>query len=224
MGFFGKKKATLAYVVAPQPPAAPVQAQAPMPVFDDPDDVTRWEVIPLANSSIVAVMDKYDECVEKAGKTEKAYALGDAEFFNGIRQHEASRKAFHDHGIQSEGALRGLLVELQALTKRAQEHWQNLLFLLPQGDNDLARLADWCMLRGVDPDVRVRLISHAFVVWTNFGTTLRSFGLVMESSTGAADTFVELRGSRALRARTVDRARRCSRRRADATTTERRSW
>jgi len=173
MGLFSKKKSTQAYAVAPPPPAAP--AQAPMPVFDDPNDATRWELIRLAYSSIVAVGDKYKECFNKAGKTEKAYALGDAEFFNGIRQDEASRKAFHDHGIQSEGALRGLLVELQALTKGAQEHWQNLLFLLPPGDDDLSRLADWCMLHGVDSEVTALLISNSFFIHTNFGTTLQSF-------------------------------------------------
>jgi hypothetical protein len=173
MGLFSKKKSTQAYAVAPPPPAAP--AEAPMPVFDDPDDATRWELIRLAYSSIVAVGDKYKECFDKAGRTEKAYALGDAESLNGIRQQEADRKAFHDHGIRSEGALQGLLVELQALTTRAQEHWHNLLFLLPPGDDEFTRLADWCMLHGVDSEVTALLIGNSFFIYTNFGTTLRSF-------------------------------------------------
>jgi hypothetical protein len=174
MGLFSKKKAKQTYAREPEPqPAAPIQA--PTPVFDDPEDATRWEIVHSANSLLAARMDKYQECFETADRMEKAYAMGDAEFVDGVRQHEISRKAFHDMGVRSEGELQGLLVELQASTTAAREQWQNLLFMLPAGDNDVMRIADWCMSHGVDSEIMSSLLSNSIFINTDFGTTRQSF-------------------------------------------------
>ena len=67
MGLFSKKKPNQTYVADPAPqPAAPVQA--PTPVFDDPEDATRWEMVISTNSLLAAMMDKQQECFEKAEK------------------------------------------------------------------------------------------------------------------------------------------------------------
>lgn len=174
MGLFSKKKPTQTYIADPVPqPAAPVQA--PTPVFDDPDDVTRWEMVHSASSLLAARMDKYQECFEKAERMEKAYAMGDAEFVDGVRQHEISRKSFHDMGVRSEGELQALLVELEAATTAARGQWQNLLFLLPAGDNDVMRIADWCMSHGVESELLSSLLSNSMFINTDFGTTRESF-------------------------------------------------
>ncbi len=154
--------------------AAPVEPT--MPAFDDPDDVTRWETLHSANSMLAAMMEKYQECFEKADMTEGAYAMGDAEFVDGVRQHEISRKHFHDMGVRCESELGGLLAELQVATLAAREQWQNLLFLLPgSADNDIMKIADWSMSHGVDSEVMSSLVSNSMFINCDFGTTRQSF-------------------------------------------------
>lgn len=175
MGLFSKKKPAQTYAAdpPPQPVAAPVPA--PPPAFDDPEDATRWEMVHSTHSLLTAMMDKNGECFEKADMTERAYAMGDAEFVDGVRQHEISRKNFHDMGVRSEAELQALLVELQAATTAARDQWQNLLFLLPAGDNDVLRIADWCMSHGVDSEIMSSLLSNSMFINTDFGTTRQSF-------------------------------------------------
>lgn len=177
MGLFSKKKTTQPYAPDLEPAtqvAAPVKPA--MPAFDDPDDVTRWETLHSANSLLAAMMDKYQECFEKAEMTEKAYAMGDAEFVDGIRQHEISRKNFHDTGVWCESELGGLLAELQVAMLTAREQWQNLLFLLPgSAENDIMKVADWSTSHGVDSEVMSTLLSNSMFINCDFGTTRQSF-------------------------------------------------
>lgn len=177
MALFSKKKTTQTY--APEFESAP-QVAAPvkpaMPAFDDPDDVTRWETLHSANSLLAAMMEKYQECFEKADRTERAYAMGDAEFVDGVRQHEISRKNFHDMGVRSEGELEGLSAELRAATLAAREQWQNLVFLLPgSAENDVMKIAEWSMSHGVDTELMSSLVSNGMFINCDFGTTRQSF-------------------------------------------------
>lgn len=177
MGLFGKKKTTQTYTqdVEPVPPvAAPVRPA--MPAFDDPDDVTRWETLHSANSLLAAMMSKYEECFEKAELTEKAYAMANAEFVDGVRQHEISRKNFHDQGVLWESELEGLLAELGAAMSAAREQWQNLIFLLPaSSENDIMRIANWSTSHAVDSQVMSSLLSNSMFVNCDFGTTRQTF-------------------------------------------------
>jgi hypothetical protein len=79
MGLFRQRKATRTYVQeSPERPAAPVQP--PTPVFQNPEDLERWEIVHSAHSLVAAMMSKYQECFEKADLAHKAFAIGDAEF------------------------------------------------------------------------------------------------------------------------------------------------
>lgn len=178
VGLFSKKKTTQTYTPEVEPaPQITAPARPVMPTFDDPDDVTRWEALHSANSLLAAMMEKYQECFEKADMTERAYAMGNAEFVDGIRQHEISRKHFHDMGVRSESELEGLLAELRAETLAAREQWQNLLFLLPPGsaDNDIMKIADWATSHGVDSEVMSSLLSNSMFINCDFGTSRQSF-------------------------------------------------
>lgn len=176
MGLFSKKSTQIIvaeeFDPAPQS-TAPVQLAAP--AFDDPDDVTRWEMVHSANSLLAAMMAKYQECFEKAELMERAYAMGDAEFVNGVRQHEISRKNFHDRGVQLERELDELLLELRASTSAAREQWQNLVFLLPGSDNGVMKIGAWCISHGVDSEVMSSLIGNGVFINTDFGATRQSF-------------------------------------------------
>lgn len=175
MGLFSKKKTAPAFQTQDSEPAPVAPVRPAMPTFEDPNDATRWETVHSAEALLVAMMEKYEECFQKADMTEKAIAMGNAEFVDGVRQHEISRKHFQDLGVQMDGELNGLLAELRNVTSAAREQWQNLLFLLPGTDNDIMKISDWCMSHGVPSETMTSLLSNAMFINADFGTTRQSF-------------------------------------------------
>jgi len=185
VGLFSKKTKAQTYVPEFEPaPQVAARVKPTMPAFDDPDDVTRWETFHSANSLLVVLKDKFEECFEKAQKTEKAYAMGNTEFVDGVRQHEMSRKNFHDMGVKWESELGALLAELRVATLAAREQWQNLLFLLPDNatslppsvDHDIVQILGWSTTHGVDLEIMNPMISNALLYMdSDFGSTLQSF-------------------------------------------------
>lgn len=152
-----------------------VTSQPPMPNFDDPADEARWNMVYAVHSSLEDMMNCYQECFEKAQHVEKAYGMADAEFVDGVRQHEISREHFRKHAIESEKGLEPLLRNLQEVTAIARDQWSNLLFLLPEGEHDVMRLADWCDSHGVPGETMSSIVGNAMFTHTDFGTDRQSF-------------------------------------------------
>lgn len=180
MGLFGKKKqrgyANEPVQTVPEDNvqnAAPVELTAPS--FEDPQDTTRWKMVHSLHSSLVDMMDKYQLCFEKAEYVEKAYGMANAEFVDGVRQHEISRDHFRNQAVQWEQELEGLLHDLRGTTQTAQGQWGDLMFLLPDAENDVMKLANWCTANGVDSEVMSSIVGNGMFMHTDFGTTRDSF-------------------------------------------------
>jgi hypothetical protein len=179
MALFGKKKPqTQGYASVdsrPDPPQNIPPVPPPMPSFEDPEDITRWQMVHALRASLADMMTKNTECFEKAELAEKAIAMGNAEFVDGIRQHEISRENFRNVGVRKDTELEGLLVELRSATALAQSQWDNLLFLLPGSDNDVMKIFNWCESHGVDTEISGAIIAEGMFVRTDFGLPRASF-------------------------------------------------
>lgn len=179
MALFGKKKSQAqSYASAdslPEPPRSVKPAEPPMPTFDDPEDLTRWQMVHALRAALDDMVAKNTECFEKAEYAEKAIAMGNAEFVDGIRQHEISREHFRNVGIQADAELQPLLAELRAATAFALSQWENLVFLLPGTDNDVMKIFDWCESHGVDSEMSGAILAEGMFIRTDFGLTRESF-------------------------------------------------
>lgn len=183
MALFGKPRSKLldqltsqqASTPAPMPmPRAPLPAPA-APLFDDPQDARRWKLMSSLDATLSAMMAKNSECFDTAEQVEKAYAMADSEYVNGIRQHEISRQNFRTHGTQSEHRLSGLLAELRSLTLVAQGQWNDLIALLPGDEPDVMKIANWAMSHRVDTAVLSSVLANGMFLNTDFGMTRASF-------------------------------------------------
>jgi hypothetical protein len=161
MALFGKKKPqTQGYASVdsrPDPPQNIPPVPPPMPSFEDPEDITRWQMVHALRASLADMMTK------------------NTEFVDGIRQHEISRENFRNVGVRKDTELEGLLVELRSATALAQSQWDNLLFLLPGSDNDVMKIFNWCESHGVDTEISGAIIAEGMFVRTDFGLTRASF-------------------------------------------------
>ncbi len=138
------------------------------PEFDDPEDATRWQLVHAVHSSLIEMMDKYQACFEKAENVEKAYSMTTV-------GHEISRENFRKHAVDREKELEGLLLNLREATVAAQGQWNDLMFLLPGEENDIMKLANWCMANGVDSEIMSSIAGNGMFLHTDFGTTRASF-------------------------------------------------
>lgn len=152
-----------------------VSMEPPAPAFDDPQDATRWKMVYAVHSSLLEMMDKYQLCFEKAEHVEKAFGMANAEFVDGVRQHEISREYFRKHAVDGEKELEGLLLNLREVTVTAQNQWNDLMFLLPGEEHDIMKLANWCMANGVDSEVMSSIVGNGMFTHTDFGATRQSF-------------------------------------------------
>ncbi len=152
-----------------------VSVEPPAPAFDDSEDALRWKMIHSLQSALAAMVEKNSLCFEKAEFVEKAFAMANAEFVDGIRQHEISREHFRKLGEKSERELEVPLGDLRETTLAAQSQWRDLLFLLPGSENDVMRIGNWCMSHGVDSEVLSSVVSNGIFINTDFGLTRDSF-------------------------------------------------
>lgn len=147
----------------------------PAPAFEDPEDALRWKLVSSVHSALAGMMAKYEQCFEKAELVEKAFNVANAEFVNGVRQHEISKANFRAHGLSAERELEGLLTELRTATSAARQQWKDLLFLLPGAENDVMRFANWALPQGVDSEMFSFILGNAVFTSTDFGVTRESF-------------------------------------------------
>lgn len=152
-----------------------VSVEPPAPEFEDPEDALRWKMLHSIQSALAAMMDNYQQCFETAETVEKAYGMANAEFVDGVRQHEISREHFRNMGVRWEGQLVSLLSDLRETTSAALNQWKNLMFLLPGSDNEAMKVSNWCMSRGVDSEVASSVVGNGIFAYTDFGLTRQSF-------------------------------------------------
>ena len=159
---------TLVSDVVPAKPSAPT-------TVEDAEDALRWKMVHSVRGAIEEMMDKYSKCFEMAERVEKAFGMADAEFVNGVRQHEISRNSFRQLGVRSERELQALLAGLRETTVGALSQWQDLIFLLPGSEHDIVKISTWCMSHGVDPEATSSLVSNGMFLYTDFGLTRETF-------------------------------------------------
>jgi hypothetical protein len=149
--------------------------ESAMPTFEDPEDTLRWKLLYSLQTSLTEWMDKYEQCLEKFDLVERAFAIANTEFYDGVRQAEASRENFRLTGVRHENELPGLLGDLRAATIAAKSQWEDLVFLLPGPDNDVTKIVTWSMSHGVDSEVFSAVASQGMYTVTDFGLTKESF-------------------------------------------------
>lgn len=152
-----------------------VSVEPPAPAFADPEDSLRWKLVHSVRAALAEMMVKNSQCFKKAESVEQAFAMANAEFVAGVRQHEISRENFRRHGEKSERDLEALLADLREATFAAQNRWRDLLSLLPGSENDVKRIANWCLSHGVTSEVLSSLVSNGMFINTDFGLTRASF-------------------------------------------------
>jgi hypothetical protein len=150
-------------------------AEPAQPKFEDPTDALQWRMVHSVQVALTDMMDKYQQCFEKAEHVEKAFGMANAEFVNGVRQHEISRENFRQLGVRSERALEALLADLRTATIAAQNQWKDLAFLLPGDEKDVMKIASWCNSHGVDSELLSSVVGNGMFIYTNFGLTKESF-------------------------------------------------
>ena len=176
--FFKGQLEPQAVVGTPQSLVATAPATAslsPPPAFADPENTLRWTTLQNVHSALTEMLAKNSECFEKAEHIEKAFDIANAEFVNGVRQHEISRENFRKAAERYEAELAPLLGALREATLAAQHAWKDLLFLLPGTENDVMRIANWCMSHGVDSEVMSFVVANGMFIHTDFGLTRASF-------------------------------------------------
>lgn len=174
---------------APSNDAAPITPPPPA----SEEDAARMKMLHATHAALTAMMDKNQECHEKAEYVEKAYSVANMDVVNGVQQAEISKNNFRKMGVEFERELEGLLAELQTATAIAQDHWNNLIFLLPpapttgplaegfaegssgDGGGELLTLMSFCMDQGVDSQISSSLVSHAMLLNTDYGLTRESY-------------------------------------------------
>lgn len=155
--------------------ASGVSVEIPATVFDDPEDALRWELVHSLHVSLSTLMEKLEQCSEKAQFVEKCFGIANSEFVNGVRQAEASRRGFYNSAVKADRELEVLLVGLREATMEARNKWENLLFVLPGSENDVMKLVSWCTSHGVDSEVWSYVATNGMLTQTNFGVTRESF-------------------------------------------------
>ncbi len=152
-----------------------VSLHGSVPEFQDPDDALRAKMVLTVQTSYAAWIDKYQQCLDKNSSVENAFAMANAEFVDGVRQHEISRNYFRETAVTLQRELEGLLVELRALTISAHNQWKDLLFLLPGPNDDLMKIANWCESHNYDSEWILTSISLPMYFKSDFGLSRESF-------------------------------------------------
>jgi hypothetical protein len=155
--------------------ASAVSVEPPAPEFEDPEDALRWKMVHAVQTALAEMMDRYQECFEKAEKVEKAFGLANAEVVDGVQHHPISRENFRKMGVKLEEELARTLAELRERTSSAASQWKDLVFLMPAGENDIMKIGNWCMSHGVSSETSSALISNGAFIHTDFGLTRESF-------------------------------------------------
>lgn len=143
--------------------------------FDNSEDTLRWTTLQNVHAALTEMLARYQTSFEKAEHTEKAYGMANAEYVDGVRQHEISRESFRKAAVRNEAELAPLLAQLREATQAARAGWQDLIFLLPGAENDVMRVANWCIANGVSSEMLSFVVANSMLINTDFGLSRDSF-------------------------------------------------
>jgi hypothetical protein len=117
----------------------------------------------------------YDECIEKADNSEKARAMSQTEYVNGVQQHPISKRNFASMADRLEAELTPLLQSLRELSVKGESEWSNFMFLAGGPNSDFSTALMWCNEHGIDPSTVSTIAVDGLFLRCNFGLTKASF-------------------------------------------------
>jgi hypothetical protein len=117
----------------------------------------------------------YDECIEKADNSEKARAMSQTEYVNGVQQHPISKRAFASMADGLERELTPLLQQLHELSAKGEGVWSNFMFLAGGPNSDFSTAITWCTEHGIDSNTVSAIAVDGLFLRCDFGLTKASF-------------------------------------------------
>jgi hypothetical protein len=128
----------------------------------------------------------YEECIEKADNSEKARAMSQTEYVNGVQQHPISKRNFASMADRLEGELTSLLQKLQELSTKGQRMWSDFMFLAGGPNSDFSTAMIWCAEHGIDSVSTIAV--NGLFLRCDFGLTKASFLKENERLTAALES------------------------------------
>jgi len=117
----------------------------------------------------------YEECIEKADNSERARAMSQTDYVNGVQQHPISKQSFAGMADRLEGELTSLLQELHELSAKGQGMWSDFMFLAGGPNSDFSTAMLWCTQHGIDSSSVSTIAVQGLFLRSDFGLTKASF-------------------------------------------------
>jgi hypothetical protein len=149
----------------PAPPAAPANSE---------EEMTREMAYSLA-AICKEASQLYNECIEKVNDSEKARALSQTDYVNGVQQHPISKRTFAGMADRLEGELTSLLQKLHEVSAQSESVWNNFMFLAGGPDSDIGTAMMWCSEHGIDSTTVSSIAVDGLFLKCDFGLTKASF-------------------------------------------------
>lgn len=130
----------------------------------------------------------YEECIEKADNSEKARAMSQTEYVNGVQQHPISKRNFASMADRLEGELTSLLQKLRELSAKGQGVWSDFMFLAGGPNSDFSTAIMWCTEHGIDSSTVSTIAVNGLFLRCDFGLTKASFLKENERLTAAMES------------------------------------
>lgn len=162
---------TIPAVPAHAPASAAPAAPAPANSEDELAKETAYSLAAMCEEA----SRLYNECIDKADKSEKARAMAQTDYVNGVQQHPLSKQSFAGMADRLEGELTSLLRELHELSAKGQRVWSNFMFLAGGPDSDFSTAMMWCTQHGIDSSTVSAIAVNGLFLRCDFGLTKASF-------------------------------------------------
>jgi hypothetical protein len=117
----------------------------------------------------------YEECIEKADNGERARAMSQTDYVNGVQQHPISKQNFASMADRLEGELTSLLQKLHELSVKGQSVWNDFMFLAGGPNSDFSTAIMWCTQHGIDSSTVSTIAVNGLFLRCDFGLTKASF-------------------------------------------------
>jgi hypothetical protein len=166
---------------APTPAAAPAPAPATSaaPAASAVPATSEEEMTKEMAYSLAAMCEEasrlYDECIDKADKSERARAMSQTDYVNGVQQHHLSKQSFAGMADRLEGELTSLLKELHELSAKGERTWSDFMFLAGGPNSDFSTAMLWCAQHGIDSSSVSTIAVQGLFLRCDFGLTKASF-------------------------------------------------
>ncbi len=179
MPLFGKRRevhspSATTPVAAPEPPPAPAAPAAVATPASSEEEMTKEMAYSLA-AMCQEASRLYDECIDKADKSEKARAMSQTDYVNGVQQHPLSKQSFAGMADRLEAELPLLLQQLRGLSANGESRWSDFMFLAGGPNSDFSTAMQWCIQHGIDSNTVSTIAVQGLFLRCDFGLTKASF-------------------------------------------------